>query len=707
MIYNTRSRLNMGQKLVIVESPAKAKTIGKYLGKNYVVEASMGHVRDLPKSKLGVDVENNYDPKYITIRGKGELLDKLKRLAKKCEKVYLATDPDREGEAISWHLAKVLNIDESESCRIEFNEITKNAIKNAIKSPRKINTSLVDAQQARRVLDRLVGYEISPILWRKVKWGLSAGRVQSVSLRMICDREKEINEFIPKEYWTIDCSLMKKGDKKAFIVKLLSFKGKKLEITSEEESNNILKELDTGDYSIKQVKKSNKNKNPLPPFTTSTLQQDAYRKLNFATRRTMSIAQQLYEGIDVKGHGTIGLITYMRTDSVRISEEAQVAAREFVGSKYGKDYVPKEPRIYKGKKNAQDAHEAIRPTYVEITPEEIKGSLSAEQYKLYSLIWTRFVASQMTSCILNATSVDVVNGDYLFRANGSTISFDGFMKVYEYASEEEEGEGTLPELSTEDELVKKNIDKKQHFTQPSARYSEATLVKTLEENGIGRPSTYAPIVSTLLDRKYVEREKKTLKPTELGVIVNNIMSEYFKQVVDVEFTAEMESNLDNVEEGKECWNQVVDEFFKPLKEAIDIAEKEVSKITIEDKVSDVPCDKCGKLMVIKQGRFGDFLACPGYPDCKNTKPIVEELDVSCPKCGGDILARKSKKGKKFFGCSTYPQCDFVSWFEPVAEKCPTCNSYMVKKFNKTKGEFIECANSECKYKEFKKEEEKE
>jgi len=667
----------------------------------------MGHVRDLPKSKLGVDVENNYDPKYITIRGKGELLDKLKRLAKKCEKVYLATDPDREGEAISWHLAKVLNIDESESCRIEFNEITKNAIKNAIKSPRKINTSLVDAQQARRVLDRLVGYEISPILWRKVKWGLSAGRVQSVSLRMICDREKEINEFIPKEYWTIDCSLMKKGDKKAFIVKLLSFKGKKLEITSEEESNNILKELDTGDYSIKQVKKSNKNKNPLPPFTTSTLQQDAYRKLNFATRRTMSIAQQLYEGIDVKGHGTIGLITYMRTDSVRISEEAQVAAREFVGSKYGKDYVPKEPRIYKGKKNAQDAHEAIRPTYVEITPEEIKGSLSAEQYKLYSLIWTRFVASQMTSCILNATSVDVVNGDYLFRANGSTISFDGFMKVYEYASEEEEGEGTLPELSTEDELVKKNIDKKQHFTQPSARYSEATLVKTLEENGIGRPSTYAPIVSTLLDRKYVEREKKTLKPTELGVIVNNIMSEYFKQVVDVEFTAEMESNLDNVEEGKECWNQVVDEFFKPLKEAIDIAEKEVSKITIEDKVSDVPCDKCGKLMVIKQGRFGDFLACPGYPDCKNTKPIVEELDVSCPKCGGDILARKSKKGKKFFGCSTYPQCDFVSWFEPVAEKCPTCNSYMVKKFSKTKGEFIECANSECKYKEFKKEEEKE
>jgi len=697
----------MGQKLVIVESPAKAKTIGKYLGKNFLVEASMGHVRDLPKSKLGVDIENNYDPKYITIRGKGELLDKLKKMAKKCEKVYLATDPDREGEAISWHLAKVLNIDENEACRIEFNEITKNTIKNAIKSPRKINNNLVDAQQARRVLDRLVGYEISPILWRKVKWGLSAGRVQSVALRMICDREKDINDFIPKEYWTIECDLFKKGDKKTFIVKLISQNGKKLEISSEEESNKILNELNKNEFSIKQVKNSNKNKNPLPPFTTSTLQQDAYKKLNFATKRTMSIAQQLYEGVDVKGHGTVGLITYMRTDSVRVAEEAQSAAKEFIGNKYGNEYIPETPRIYKGKKNAQDAHEAIRPTYVEITPESVKESLSPEQYKLYSLIWNRFIASQMTSCILNTTSVEVVNGEYLFRAAGSSISFDGFMKVYDYIADEEDGENTLPELSKDDTLVKKNIEGKQHFTQPPAKYSEATLVKTLEENGIGRPSTYAPIVSTLLDRKYVEREKKTLKPTELGIIVNNIMSEYFKEIVDVEFTAGLENNLDNVEEGKEFWKKIVDDFFKPLKEAIDIAEKEVSKITIEDKVTDIPCDKCGRMMVIKQGRFGDFLACPGYPDCKNTKPIVEELEVKCPKCGGEILARKSKKGKKFFGCSKYPACDFVSWFEPVEEKCPKCNSLMVKKFNKAKGAFHECTNAECKHKEFKNEAEKE
>jgi len=697
----------MGQKLVIVESPAKAKTIGKYLGKNFLVEASMGHVRDLPKSKLGVDIENNYDPKYITIRGKGELLDKLKKMAKKCEKVYLATDPDREGEAISWHLAKVLNIDENEACRVEFNEITKNTIKNAIKSPRKINNNLVDAQQARRVLDRLVGYEISPILWRKVKWGLSAGRVQSVALRMICDREKDINDFVPKEYWTIECDLFKKGDKKHFTVKLISHNGKKIEISSGEESNKILAELNNNEFSIKQVKNSNKNKNPLPPFTTSTLQQDAYKKLNFATKRTMSIAQQLYEGVDVKGHGTVGLITYMRTDSVRVAEEAQTSAREFIGNKYGSEYIPETPRVYKGKKNAQDAHEAIRPTYVEISPESVKDSLSTEQYKLYTLIWNRFIASQMTSCVLNTTSVEVVNGQYLFRAAGSSISFDGFMKVYDYISDEEDGENTLPELSKDDTLLKKDIEGKQHFTQPPAKYSEATLVKTLEENGIGRPSTYAPIVSTLLDRKYVEREKKTLKPTELGIIVNNIMSEYFKEIVDVEFTAELENNLDNVEEGEEFWKKVVDDFFKPLKVAIDIAEKEVSKITIEDKVTDIPCDKCGRLMVIKQGRFGDFLACPGYPDCKNTKPIVEELEVKCPKCGGAILARKSKKGKKFFGCSKYPECDFVSWFEPVDEKCPKCNSLMVKKFNKAKGAYHECTNAECKHKEFKNETEKE
>ncbi|MDP4177364.1 MAG: type I DNA topoisomerase [Bacillota bacterium] len=691
----------MGQKLVIVESPAKAKTIGKYLGKNFIVEASMGHVRDLPKSQLGVEVENNYNPKYITIRGKGDLINKLKKQAKKSEKVYLATDPDREGEAISWHLAKILKIEESEKCRIEFNEITKNAIKNAIKSPREINISLVDAQQARRVLDRLVGYEISPILWRKIKWGLSAGRVQSVALKMICDRENEIKSFIPKEYWTIECLLQNNNNiNKNFVVKLALLDGKKIEITSEEESNTIINEIEKQDFIVKQFKKSLKNKNPLPPFTTSTLQQDAYKKLNFATKRTMSIAQQLYEGIEVEGHGTIGLISYMRTDSVRISEEAQVAAKEFITNSFGNEYAPENPRVYKSKKNIQDAHEAIRPTYVNLTPELIKNSLKPEQMKLYQLIWNRFVASQMTSCVLNTISIDVQNGKYLFKASGSTIKFDGFMKVYEYLSEDEVANSNLPELTEGEILTKKSIEKKQHFTQPLSRFSEASLVKTLEENGIGRPSTYAPIISTLLDRKYVEREKKNLLPTELGEIVNNIVSHYFNQIVDSEFTAGMENKLDLIEEGKQNWNEVVDEFFKPLKTAIDIAEKEVSKITIEDKVSDVLCDKCGRNMVIKHGRYGDFLACPGYPDCKNTKPIVEEIEANCPKCGGKILAKRSKKGRRFYGCSSYPNCDFISWFEPVNEKCSVCGAYMVKRYNKTKGDFLECSNKECKNRKY-------
>lgn len=688
----------MGQKLVIVESPAKAKTIGKYLGKNYIVEASMGHVRDLPKSQLGVDVENNYIPKYITIRGKGELLDKLRKQAKKSDKIYLATDPDREGEAISWHLAKVLNIDQQEKCRIEFNEITKNAVKNAIKNPREINTNLVDAQQARRVLDRLVGYEISPILWRKIKWGLSAGRVQSVALKMICDREKEILDFIPKEYWTVECSLVKENDKKSFVVKLFSKNDKKIEISSKEEVDLIVDSLNKGEFAVKQVKRSTKSKNPLPPFTTSTLQQDAYKKLNFATRRTMSIAQQLYEGIDIKGHGTIGLITYMRTDSVRISEEAQQAAKEYIQNKFGSNYLPESPRVFKTKKNIQDAHEAIRPTYIELSPEMVKDSLKDEQFKLYSLIWNRFMASQMASCLLNTLSIDILNGEYLLRTSGSIIKFDGFMKVYQYKLDEDEEDLNLPSVEVGEKLKKKSIDGKQHFTQPAARFSEATLVKTLEENGIGRPSTYAPIISTILDRKYVERDKKTLKPTELGNIVNNIVSEYFKQIVDAEFTAEMEDKLDGIEDGKESWNHVVENFFIPLKKSIEIAEKEIAKITIEDKVTDVKCDQCGRFMVIKHGRFGDFLACPGYPECKNTKPIVEEIDVPCPKCHGKVLAKKSKKGKKFYGCSNYPNCDFVSWFEPVADKCPECGSVMVKKYTKSKGSFIECTNVNCKHK---------
>ncbi|ABG83977.1 type I DNA topoisomerase [Clostridium perfringens] len=685
----------MGQKLVIVESPAKAKTIEKYLGKNYVVEASMGHVRDLPKSQLGVDIENEYNPKYITIRGKGELLSKLRKLAKKSDKIYLATDPDREGEAISWHLANVLKIDENENCRIEFNEITKDAVKNSIKHPRKINCNLVDAQQARRVLDRLVGYEISPLLWRNVKWGLSAGRVQSAALKLICDREEEIKKFNPEEYWTVDVKL-KKG-KKSFPVKLTTKNKKKIEIKNKEQADQIIDELKENEYIVSKIKKGTKNKNPLAPFTTSTLQQEASKKLNFMTKKTMSVAQQLYEGVEVKKFGTVGLITYMRTDSVRISKEAQEKALNFIDETYGKEYVPEEPRVYKGKKNIQDAHEAIRPTYVEITPEIAKANLSNDQYKLYALIWKRFIASQMATCILNTNSLEIKNGDYTLRASGSTIKFDGFMKVYEYILGEEEESVLLPELEENEVLKEESIEGKQHFTQPPARYSEAAFVKLLEEKGIGRPSTYVPTISTLISRKYVDREKKILIPTELGFIVNDILSNYFKQIVDTDFTAEMEVKLDNVEAGKESWTHIVDEFFTPLKEDIEKAEKEISKVIIEDKVSDVPCDKCGRLMVIKHGRFGDFLACPGYPECQNTKPIVEEVDANCPLCGGKILVKRSKKGNRFYGCSNYPECNFVSWYEPTNEKCPECGSYMVKRYSKSKGEYLQCSDKECKY----------
>lgn len=683
----------MGQNLVIVESPAKAKTIGKYLGKNYIVEASMGHVRDLPKSKLGVDIEDNFNPKYITIRGKGELLSKLKKAAKKADKIYLATDPDREGEAISWHLANILNISEDEKCRIVFNEITKTAVKSSIKEARKININLVDAQQARRILDRLVGYEISPILWKNIKWGLSAGRVQSAALKLICDREEEINRFEPKEYWSVDCIATK--DRKKFPIKLSQYKGKKIEINTKEESDEIIKDLKKDKFIVTKVKKGTKVKNPLPPFTTSTLQQEASKKLNFMTKRTMSIAQVLYEGVEVKGYGTVGLITYMRTDSVRISDEAQGKALEFINSNFGEDYAPNSPRIYKGKKNIQDAHEAIRPSIIDITPEIAKKSLTSEQYKLYSLIWNRFMASQMASCELNTNNIEIKNGDYKFRASGSTIKFEGFMKLYEYLTEEDSEDVSLPKLEENDELNKVDIEGKQHFTQPPARYSEASFVKLLEEKGIGRPSTYVPTITTILSRDYIKREKKTLFPTELGFIVNNMLSEYFKQIVDVDFTAEMERNLDHIEEGQEDWRKVVGEFFEPLKIAIDKAEKEVSKVVIEDKVSDVPCDKCGRMMVIKHGRYGDFLACPGYPECKNAKPIVEEIEAPCPKCGGKLLAKKSKKGKKFFGCANYPQCDFVSWNEPLKEKCPDCGAYMVLKYSKTKGSYAQCSDSNC------------
>ncbi|MBY0755562.1 type I DNA topoisomerase [Clostridium sardiniense] len=686
----------MGQKLVIVESPAKAKTIGKYLGKNYIVEASMGHIRDLPKSKLGVDIDNDFEPKYITIRGKGDLLKTLRKAAKKADKVYLATDPDREGEAISWHLANLLNIEEGEECRIVFNEITKTAVKNSIKNARQINQNLVDAQQARRILDRLVGYEISPILWKNVKWGLSAGRVQSAALKLICEREEEIKKFIPEEYWTVDCEL-KKGRKK-FPIKLSTYKNKKIELKTEDETNKVINLIDKDNFVIKSIKKGSKLKNPMAPFTTSTLQQEASKKLNFMTKKTMSVAQGLYEGVEVKGHGTVGLITYMRTDSMRISQEAQESAKNFILNNYGESYLPKESRVYKGKKNIQDAHEAIRPTNIEITPEVAKANLTNDQYKLYTLIWKRFVSSQMASCILNTNSIDILNGDYKFKASGSTIQFDGFMKIYEYAISDED-DNSLPELEEGEILNSASLEGKQHFTQPPARYTEASFVKLLEEKGIGRPSTYVPTISTLLSRDYVNREKKNLIPTELGFIVNNIICEYFKQIADVDFTASMERNLDHIEEGEIQWKSVVGEFFDPLKHSLEKAEKEMAKVVIEDEVSDVPCDKCGRMMVIKKGRYGKFLACPGYPECKNAKPIVEEIKAPCPKCGRKVLAKRSKKGKRFYGCSGYPECDFVSWNEPVEKKCPECNSYMVKKYSKKSGDYIQCSNSECKYKE--------
>lgn len=687
----------MNQKLVIVESPAKAKTIKKYLGAGYTVEASMGHIRDLPKSQLGVDVDNNFEPKYITIRGKGELLDKLKKAAKKADKIYLATDPDREGEAISFHLASILKLDPKDNVRIVFNEITKDAVKKSIKNARPIDEKVFDAQQARRVVDRLVGYQISPILWRNVKWGLSAGRVQSVALKLICDRELEIEKFESKEYWTIEALLLK--DKTSIKTKLTQYKNRKIEIVSEKEANGIKKELEQGEFIVSNLKKGTKLKNPLAPFITSTLQQEASKRMNFQASRTMSIAQKLYEGMEIKGHGSVGLITYMRTDSTRISSEAQAAAKEYIVSTYGEAYYPKTPKVYKGRSNAQDAHEAIRPSDVTLTPEKVKESLRPEEYKLYKLIWERFMASQMASCKMNTISLEVLNGDYKFRASGSSVEFDGFMRLYDYKNDEEEENTAIPDLDENEKLKAKEILMDQHFTQPPARYTEASFVKTLEELGIGRPSTYAPTISTLINRTYVEREKRNLVPTDLGKIVNAIMVEYFKEIVDVQFTADMESRLDHIEEGTEQWRDVVGSFYEPLKKDIDFAESKVSKITIEDEISDEICEKCGKHFVIKNGRFGKFLACSGYPDCKNTKPIVERLDVKCPTCHeGDVLQRKSKKGRKFYGCSRYPECNYVSWYEPVKEPCPVCSSLMYKKYSKKEGTYLECSNEECKNK---------
>jgi DNA topoisomerase I len=687
----------MSDYLVIVESPAKAKTIERYLGKKYKVKASMGHVRDLPKSQMGVDIENNYQPKYITIRGKGSVLKDLKAAAKKAKKVFLAADPDREGEAIAWHLAHSLDIDINSDCRVVFNEITKDAIKESFQHPRAINMDLVDAQQARRVLDRLVGYNISPLLWKKVKKGLSAGRVQSVALRLIIDREKEIREFVPEEYWTIKGEFLKGNEQ--FQASFYGFNGEKLEIKTEQEVKDILAKLKGNKFKVVSVVKKERKRNPAPPFTTSSLQQEAARKLNFRAKKTMMLAQQLYEGIDLGKEGTVGLITYMRTDSTRISETAQAEALEYIENTFGKEYAGKEKRKEKKNANTQDAHEAIRPTSTMRDPNSIKEYLSRDQFRLYKLIWDRFVASQMAPAVLDTMSVDLVNESVQFRATGSKVKFPGFMKVYVEGQDDEveESNSFLPDLVEGDEVIAKDIDPKQHFTQPPPRYTEARLVKTLEELGIGRPSTYAPTLDTIQKRGYVTLENKRFVPTELGEIVHELMLEFFPEILDVEFTAKMEKNLDDIEEGKVNWVQIIDGFYKNFQQWMEKAESEMKEVEIKDELAGEDCDACGNPMVFKMGRFGRFMACSNFPQCRNTKAIVKEIGVTCPKCNkGNIIERKTKKRRIFYGCDRYPDCDFISWDKPIARKCPKCDSLLVeKKLNK--GIQVQCVN--CDFKE--------
>ena len=686
------------KNLVIVESPAKAKTIGKFLGKNYKVTASVGHVRDLPKSSLGIDIDNDFEPKYITIRGKGPVIKELKDEAKKAKKVFLATDPDREGEAISWHLSHILGIDEAERVRVEFNEITKDAIANAMKKPRMIDRNLVDAQQARRVLDRLVGYKISPLLWRKIKKGLSAGRVQSVTVKLICDREKEIQDFIPEEYWSIKALLDKENNKfeASFFGKNIDGKDEKIELKSKKDVDEVLNNIDEKNFLVKEVKKGMKKRNPYPPYTTSTLQQDASKKLGFTTKKTMMVAQQLYEGIDIKGEGTVGLITYIRTDSTRVSNEAINLARSFIEDNFGKSYTNGGKNYSnKSKKETQDAHEGIRPTSILRKPDDIKNSLTKDQYKLYKLIWDRFIGSQMVPANYETLSVKVVSNGYLFRASGSKLIFDGFLKVYTTIDEEEK-DLEIPLLKEGDKVNVKEIKPNQHFTQPPPRYTEASLIKTLEELGIGRPSTFSQTISTILAREYVNLDKKSFVPTELGILVNDLLKEYFNDIVNEEFTAELEEKLDGVAEGEFPWNLVVGDFYKDFSVVLKKAEDEIDKIEIEEEVTDVICEKCGRNMVVKYGRFGKFLACPGYPECKNTKAIVDELNIKCPICDGNIVKRKSKKGRIFYGCSNYPNCNFLSWDEPIEEKCPKCKGIMTIKKNK-KGNIKKCINKDCGY----------
>lgn len=693
----------MARYLVIVESPTKVKTIKKFLGSNYVVVASNGHVRDLPKSQLGIDIEHDFEPKYITIRGKGEILANLRKEVKKADKIYLATDPDREGEAISWHLMIALKLEDKKVYRISFNEITKNAVKESLKNAREIDMDLVDAQQARRMLDRIVGYQISPILWAKVKRGLSAGRVQSVALRIIADREEEINSFIPEEYWTLDAVFRVKGEKKLLTAKFYGTKDEKMTIHTEQDLNQILKDLEGESYQVVDVKKGERSRRPPLPFTTSTLQQEASKVLNFATSKTMRIAQQLYEGIDIKGNGTVGLITYLRTDSTRISEEADANARAYIGGVYGEEFVAEKKESNKNDgKNIQDAHEAIRPSDVSRIPAAIKESLTRDQFRLYQLIWKRFVASRMQPAKYETTSIKIGAGDYRFSVAASKVVFEGFRLVYVEADEEKEGSNVLVKgLDRESELTMESFDYKQHFTQPPAHYTEAALVKTLEELGIGRPSTYAPTISTIIARRYVAKENKNLYLTELGEVVNNMMKQSFESIVDVNFTANMEGLLDMIAEGKVEWKSVISNFYPDFEEAVIKAENELQEVKIEDEVTDVICEECGRNMVIKYGPHGKFLACPGFPECKNTKPYLEKVGVSCPKCGKDVVLRKTKKGRKYYGCEDNPECDFMSWQKPSAEKCPKCGSYMVEKGNK-----LVCGGENCGFVTNKKESEK-
>lgn len=694
----------MTKILVVVESPAKAKTIGKFLGKKYIVKASMGHVRDLPKSQLAVDVENDFSVKYITIRGKGDLIKELKSTALKSDKVLLATDPDREGEAIAWHLQELLNIPGDEKCRIEFNEITKKTITDSVKNPREIDKKLVEAQQTRRVLDRLVGYKLSPLLWRKIRKGLSAGRVQSVAVRLICDREEEIEKFVSEEYWTLTAKLNKQ--KSIFEAKLYKINNHKAELKNEEQVKNIITDIGKEEFYVEKVNKRQQKRNPAPPFITSTLQQEAYRKLNYAAKKTMLIAQQLYEGIDLsKTEGTVGLITYMRTDSTRVSDEAKTETAQYIEENLGKEYLPEKSRVYTSKGKVQGAHECIRPTLAARTPDSIKEYLSSEQYKLYKLIWSRFIASQAASAIVDVTTVELSVKQYSFKASGTALIFPGFTKIYieDRDDDSKDEEGFLPVIQEKDRIEVRQLIPKQHFTQPQPRYSEATLIKTLEENGIGRPSTYAPILDTIVTRGYVVKRQKQYFPTELGFVVIDLLKNFFPEIINIEFTANLEDQLDSVELGETASKEILNMFYQPFQKELETADKEIGQIEIADEESDVICEKCGRNMVIKMGRFGKFLACPGFPECRNTKPLLAETGVSCPKCGdGRVVVRATRKGKRFFGCSKYPTCEYVSWDEPAEGKCPECGGHLLIKRGRA-GDRIICSNKECKYeKEIKK-----